>query len=171
MQTVEPLHEDHFWSKVDLRSQRECWLWKGKRDRDGYGIHRLEKRDHRAHRLAYHLACGELPKVVRHACDNRACCNPHHLQAGTQRENMQDKVERNRQAKGSKNGRAKLTEKDVVEVKRLLVAGEVPQGEIARRYGVSRYVIRDIKQGKTWAHVTVMERADSAFIEGLPLAA
>lgn len=51
---------------------------------------------------------------------------------------MRDKTEKNRQAKGSDNGRAKLNEKEVAEIKRALLSGSVSQAELGRRYGVSR---------------------------------
>ncbi|MED4262025.1 HNH endonuclease signature motif containing protein [Priestia aryabhattai] len=41
--------------------------------------------------------------VVRHKCDNSKCCNPHHLEIGTQYDNVQDAVKRGRRnpARGS----------------------------------------------------------------------
>lgn len=71
---------------------------------------------------------------------------------------MKDKLRKDRQAKGSDNGRAKLTERQVVEIKlqlRMEIASKV---ELARRYGVDPTVIRDIKTGKTWAHTTPVLR-------------
>ena len=47
---------------------------------------------------------GEIPKglLVMHKCDTRACCNPDHLQLGTQKDNMADCA-----AKGRIGGAAK----------------------------------------------------------------
>lgn len=43
----------------------------------------------RAHRVAYECAKGPIPDglVIDHLCRNKACCNPDHLEAVTQREN------------------------------------------------------------------------------------
>jgi DNA-binding NarL/FixJ family response regulator len=38
---------------------------------------------------------------VRHACDNPACCNPLHLLAGTQTDNIADMMTRNRRVQGT----------------------------------------------------------------------
>lgn len=56
---------------------------------------------------------------------------------------------------GSTNKSAKLTEADVVAIKRRLLSGE-KQLDIAADYGVCGSAIGLIKQGKTWKHVAVM---------------
>ena len=52
--------------------------------------------------------------------------------------------------RGSKNHNAKLTEHDVVVVKKLL-GRRIKGRKIARQFGVSEYVISDIKRGKSWS--------------------
>lgn len=166
------VNENRFWAKAEVGRPNECWFWKAKTDRDGYGIHRVKGRDFKAHRLAYELATGESPSVVMHTCDSPSCCNPNHLRGGTQRQNMKDKVRKDRQAKGSGNGRAKLTEHDVVAIKFQLRMEVASKAELARRYGVDPTVIRDIASGKTWAHtepVLRVVRLDA--LPRLPLAA
>ena len=56
------------------------------------------------------------------------------------------------QMKGSKNGAAKLTEKQVLEIKVLLKKGK-SKASIGRKYGVTDSNIRLIAQGKKWKHV------------------
>lgn len=43
-----------------------------------------------AHRFMYYDATGDWAQLVRHMCDNRACCNPDHLEAGSHRQNRLD---------------------------------------------------------------------------------
>lgn len=93
----------HFWSKVN-RASDGCWLWTGATFRNGYGMFNAGRvsggrQDTRyAHKTAYELTHGVVPKgyVVMHSCDVKACCNPAHLSAGTQAENVQQGVERRR---------------------------------------------------------------------------
>jgi len=81
------------------------------------------------------LARGE---VVRHRCDNPRCINPVHLERGTQLDNVRDRVERDRSAKGERNGKSRLTDAQRAEIKG---STETP-AVLARRYGVSPATIR-----------------------------
>lgn len=54
---------------------------------------------------------------------------------------------------GVRNGRAKLTDADVIGIKRLLAIG-VAQTRIGNIYGVSQVKISQIKLGKAWRHLT-----------------
>lgn len=146
--------EHRFWERVDKAGPDECWPWKGRKDRDGYGLVKIRGKKRRAHRVAYRLRYRDRPPVIMHLCDNPPCCNPLHLQGGSQKENMRDKIRKDRQARGSENGRAKLTEDQVRKILCLLREGNVAQTEIARMFSVSKYVVRDIKEGRTWRHLT-----------------
>lgn len=53
---------------------------------------------------------------------------------------------------GSKNGRAKLSETDVMIIKKL-ASTKLPQKDIAERFNVSRQTIGGIATGATWKHV------------------
>jgi hypothetical protein len=80
-----------FWNKVQKGSHRQCWRWKGSL-RAGYGVIRHNSRLYSAHRVAYILEFGEPSKdlVIGHKCDNRWCCNPSHLEAITNHQNILD---------------------------------------------------------------------------------
>lgn len=79
-----------FWSYVDKTA--ECWIWNGARQTTGYGTVGFNGKLYRAHRIAYVIANGPVPDglYVLHSCDCPPCCNPAHLRAGTQKENMAD---------------------------------------------------------------------------------
>jgi hypothetical protein len=74
------------------------------------------------------------------------------LRWATSRENADDRVRLGEQ-RGERNGRSKLTEDDVREVRRLLSLGRTQQS-IADRFGVCQVTISEIALGQKWAFVT-----------------
>jgi hypothetical protein len=62
----------------------------GKPRYDGYVMIRRGGKTQYAHRWAYEQAYGQIPDgaQIDHLCRNRACRNPDHLEAVTQRENI-----------------------------------------------------------------------------------
>lgn len=128
-----------------------CLIWKRCTNK-GYGCIKCRGIVFSVSRLVYFLTFGLLPQVVRHTCDNPACCNPAHLLGGTQADNMRDKYERNRQARGETNGRSKLTEAEVLEIRSLQAQG-MPVNDLANRYGVTKRSIYNVMQNNTWRHV------------------
>lgn len=141
-----------FWSRTEKTDG--CWLWRGCVDRDGYGQIGVNWRQLKAHRFSWELHYSAIPEglCVCHKCDNRACVNPEHLFLGTSQDNTRDKVSKGRQPIGSQTPMAKLTEEDVVAIKRLIASGK-PQLHLARDYGVTQGTISHIHHGRSWRHV------------------
>jgi hypothetical protein len=83
---------------------------------------------------------------IRH--DNRAS----NLEWTTKSENCLHRSRVLGNARGAKHGRAKLTEEDVLEIRRRLAIGELCTS-IAKIYAVSSTAIRLIRDRKNWAHV------------------
>lgn len=154
---------DRFHALVQKGSDDECWPWVGKTDALGYGRICTRKYDgtgHRqslTHRIAYQLSTGEniSEKVICHKCDNPRCCNPSHLFAGTQGDNIRDMHSKGRSAsvKGERNPRAILSESDVSLIKMRILQGE-SVASIARHFLVGHSTVLHIKAGDTWKWVT-----------------
>lgn len=150
----------HSWKLVrDFRGDPdECWLWPRFRDHHGYGRAKYRGQNYGAHRLAAHFALGfdlESPHFVCHHCDNPPCFNPAHLFVGTPMDNVRDMIEKGRRAEppaGEDHHFAKMTEAQVVEIKRRIFALE-PRPQIARDYGLSQSHIEGIAWGRVWGHV------------------
>jgi hypothetical protein len=58
-----------------------CWVGSMCRDSDGYAVFYLAGLARKAHRAAYIMFVGPIPKdrQLHHTCHNRACWNPEHL--------------------------------------------------------------------------------------------
>lgn len=85
-----------FMAKVDVRGPDECWPWLASKNRDGYGKFKDNGTVVTASRMALelHLDKRLWGQIVCHTCDNPECCNPKHLYAGSQSQNMQDRWDR-----------------------------------------------------------------------------
>jgi hypothetical protein len=122
--------------------------------RSNYGSVWWNGKTYSPHRLFYLAFRGSIPDkmVVRHTCDRPLCCAPHHLVTGPQRENLRDAIDRGRIARGERVAGAKLTEKNVFEIRHRLAAGEM-QKAIAAAFGVSPAAIGHIALGRSWKHL------------------
>jgi hypothetical protein len=147
--------QERFWSKVDRRSTGECWLWTGKKkDGVGYGRFTVGPDHDGAHRIAWMIQNGEIPKgmCMCHRCDVRLCCNPSHLFTGTYKENTRDAISKGRIACGERQGSSKLKLSDVLAIRTMKAAG-AKQNAMAAAFGVSTAQISRIVSGSRWAHV------------------
>lgn len=156
-----------------------CWLWIGGKYQSGYGYFTVTNRQIAAHRCAFLMAYGAIPDglFVCHDCpggDNRACVNPNHLWLGTHKQNMADMTQKGRQAiglrngaytkpdrvrKGTEHGRAKLTEGDVLAIRRKYATGTVTLKNLSAEYGVVFSIISRIVRYEIWAHLTEAKKA------------
>lgn len=156
-----PSIADRYWENVSRDGHpKGCWIWTSFVDRKGYGRINTKDADGKkhftlAHRLSWEIHNGPIPDglYVLHKCDVPLCSNPEHLFLGTQRDNMQDCIAKGRKSRGKQCSFAKLTEEQVVEIRRRYAEGGTSQQSLAQEFNVSRGHVQAIITRKTWAHV------------------
>jgi HNH endonuclease len=82
-----------FDSLVEVRKDDECWPWRGRFFKQGYGQFKFRNRTMKAHRTAYESYCGPIREgmEVTHLCNNKWCCNyKQHLIQKNHSGNMKD---------------------------------------------------------------------------------
>lgn len=133
-----------------------CYEWIGKLFPNGYGCFYYKGQYLLAHRVSVEWACdraiGEV--IICHSCDNRKCVNPNHLILADQKFNINDMISKGRGnwLKGSENGKAKLSEQDVTEIKRLRYDDGWFIKDIAKLFSVSEKQISVVSRGLQWSH-------------------
>lgn len=142
-------------------AEDECWEWTGTFNSGGYGIVSDNHRTLLAHRVSLEVGRGEPLGELRalHHCDNTRCVNPVHLYAGTDLDNVRDRVTRGRSRyvlpnlRGEAAPAAKATEAQVMEMRALHDAGG-KIAHIARGYPhLSEDGVRRIVKRRNWRHL------------------
>lgn len=116
------------------------------------------KKTHSVHVLVAEAFIGSRPQgyTVNHKDADRTNNLVSNLEWVTQSRNVKHAYELGlRDARGEGNGKAKLTEQDVIVLRRQ--AKGAPRGffaEQARRLGVSDRAVSNAVSGRTWSHVT-----------------
>lgn len=128
-----------------------CTLWTGDVNANGYGRISFKKRAYLAHRFVWEHVNGPIPPnvLVCHKCDTPLCVNPDHLFLGTQQDNLADMVSKGRHIRGSRHPLSKLNPDAV----RAIRASSDPHPVAAETFGVSRALIRKVRNRSAWSHV------------------
>lgn len=105
--TLKPIHSTRRPSGTPPRIQYDevpcpkpwlkgpCHVWRGSKDRDGYGQTRFNGRYVGVHRYVWELAKGKIGEgmEIDHQCQVKACCNVDHLREVTHQVNMTENIE------------------------------------------------------------------------------
>lgn len=132
----------------NTKQREDCLLWQGCRDKDGYGLTSIRGKKLPAHRAVMSFLSDVSGQYVLHKCANRDCVNPEHLYLGDQKQNVQDQIDAGTFVYGSKNGRAKLTEEQVIELRNSTVSNK----EWAEKLNLAYSTIWDARNRK-WKHL------------------
>ena len=160
---------ERFYSHVDKhgpfvpgrRDLGRCWVWTASTSRKGYGKFGVRGGGHEgAHRWAVAIEDGlDKPPLlhVLHHCDNPLCVRRSHLFTGTNEDNIRDMLAKHRENHaGEHNGKARLTEAQVLEIIRRIATTTDSGKVIGLDYGVSHETINAIRRGQAWSHLPRM---------------
>lgn len=143
-----------FTEKYTPDSTTGCWEWQARKNANGYGTLKFNRKSWLAHRISAFLYKEDYTESLHvcHHCDNPGCVNPEHLFMGTDKDNAEDKARkgRGRGGVGSRNIKAKLTDEQAIAIKR---DPRLPYRIIAAEYGVTTPQVWSIKAGRTWRHI------------------
>lgn len=150
-----------FPSKIRV-SDAGCHEWTAGRKGAGYGAVRYEGRDLYAHRLAWELANGPVPRGrwVLHSCDNPACTNPDHLFLGTRADNVSDMMFKDRH--GPKKG-ANPSQEVAEMLKAWRAAGNLSQSVAAQMLDVNLRTYEGWEAGRGMPYPRMLALALQAF--------
>lgn len=190
--TTDENRKERFFAKTRPGAKRShmdtpCLEWTGGHDIGGYGVTRFDGKQKKAHQVVWFFEHGvwiPRPGLIMHACDNPPCVNIEHLKLGDPGKNVKDRDQKGRQAQGPthgsrtkpesvprgvKNGRAKLKEFDVIQIRLTFAANANAHGiyeGLARRYRVDASTIRDAVTSKLWPRAKI---EDYPTIKPIPL--
>lgn len=155
-----PTPEERFWKKVE--KTETCWNWVGAKLPKGYGQFWYNGKRGYAH---WFLLPTPLKKgqVARHTCDNPSCVRPDHIVVGTQQDNVNDMMERNRHnptgMPGVVNPFVKLTDEQATLIRACPdTFGALTK--LSKLLGIHRSVSGKIKNGKAWTHLPPVTEED-----------
>jgi hypothetical protein len=109
-----------------LSEDNSSYLWKAKDSGNNHFV--------RAHRVAYYLSTGELPRYLRNLCGNPSCCKASHWWKPKPRK--------------AKRGRVRRLPASDIEHIRLLAFLSGDDDEIGRVFGLTKRQVAQIAMGK-----------------------
>lgn len=145
-------------ARTEIVTESGCWLWTGYTNPKGYGYIGKNPftKEVTVHRARWELVHGPIPGGVHilHRCDVPCCSNPDHLFAGSNQDNVDDKMNKGRHKpnKGINHGMAVLADEQVLDIRRRYSDGE-RQVDLADHFGVTRQQVYVIVHRKQWKHI------------------
>jgi len=85
---------DDLFNKIKhkiIKDSFGCWLWTGKKNKEGYGCVKHKDKHMLSHRIFYIYYTKQYPYIVHHKCHNKSCCNPDHLESVSSSSNCKQK--------------------------------------------------------------------------------
>jgi HNH endonuclease len=136
-----------------LADTDDCILWPFNVVGHGYGQIKIQNKPYSVPRLVCERFHGPCPPggIAAHGpCNNRLCFNPRHLSWGTYQSNQDDRVRDETVCRGEAHPMAKLSQRDVREIRQQYATGEWLQRQLADEFGVTRTQIGRILKNRVW---------------------
>jgi hypothetical protein len=135
-----------FWSRTKVNEETGCIEWQRSRTESngrGYGSSTPIDGERHAHRIAWVIANGPIPKcfVLDHLCRNPLCVNVEHLEPVTHQSNVQ------------RGSAAKLTAEDVVLIRMMYASNHYSLTIIAEKFQIATETVGYIVRGESWSNV------------------
>ncbi len=135
----------------------ECLKWPFRCNEKGYGIVHYQDKQDRVSRVAYIILVGPIPSglFALHSCDTPPCFNLRHIFLGTNQDNVDDMVKKQRHCFGERSRLAKLTEEQVRQLRQMDADGSsrADIADTAEGFGLSRKSIGAILRRESWKHI------------------
>jgi len=140
-----------FETKIERLPECGCWIWTGATDSNGYGSFRGKNGTQPAHRAVYEFYIGSIPEDLNlcHRCDTPSCVNPYHMFPGTQKDNVQDSMNKKRLWRDGVHKNASVTREDIKDIRE----DPRPVRKISHDYNISASEVGRIKRRERWSHL------------------
>lgn len=135
--------------RITERGPDECWPWTGATWNKGYPkamMNGFRGSVTRAQALIHGINV-EPGEFVARTCGTPECMNPAHLEAARDVNQYRDP---DSWASGEENGRSKLTERDVVDIRQAYADQNLVYADLAEAYGISVQNVGIIVRGEGW---------------------
>lgn len=135
---------------------KDCLFWPFVAPSHGYPIITYDGIQIGVHRLVCQMVHGEPPHRKMHAahsCGNGhlGCVNHRHLSWKTAKGNCDDRIGHGTLPRGESSSQSKLTEADVLEIRR--IGRDMTQMQLASMFNVDRSTIGYVLRKTTWSHI------------------
>lgn len=154
--TIRGEPERHYRAVVVPYDRDDCLIWPFARNARGYAHMYRNGKTVTVSRLVCEAEHGPAKpgQEAAHLCGrgHEGCVTRRHLVWKTRTENMADKIAHGTHNRGARSARAKLTEDQVREIRR--IGNSRPRTELAKAFGVNPEAIGKIVLGQRWTDVT-----------------